>query len=140
MVLVVDHTLVRVSSRHGAECCSSTKPPQTSTTGSPSRRTATDAPTSVPASRLADRASTTAPGRLAEVPPLLSALCRVPNAEWPPPSAPQREIEDHSGPVAERPPAKTVLRFGPEAIAPHGEEAASRWRVETADGTVTGDV
>ena len=33
MVLVVDHTLVRVSSRHGAECSSSTKPPQTSTTG-----------------------------------------------------------------------------------------------------------
>ena len=50
MVLVVDQTLVIVSRSHGRVFSASAQPPQMSTTGSPCRKTATDAPRSAPVS------------------------------------------------------------------------------------------
>ena len=73
MVLVVDQTLVMVSFSHGAEPASSTVPPQMSTTGSPCSRTATEAPTSVPASRLSDSVVAT-PSNLGSQVPWMSAI------------------------------------------------------------------
>jgi hypothetical protein len=73
MVLVIDQTLVMVSFSHGAVPASSTVPPQMSTTGSPLSRTATEAPTSVPASRLADNVVAT-PSNLGSQLPWISAI------------------------------------------------------------------
>ncbi len=53
IVLVVDQTLMIVSRSHGVVRASSVNPPQMSTTSSPSRTTATDAPTSSPWSKFA---------------------------------------------------------------------------------------
>ena len=50
MVLVVDQTLVMVSRSQGRVFSGSAQPPQMSTTGSPCRKTATEAPTSAPES------------------------------------------------------------------------------------------
>ena len=50
MVLVVDQTLVMVSRSQGRVFSASAQPPQMSTTGSPCRYTATDAPRSAPVS------------------------------------------------------------------------------------------
>ena len=50
MVLVVDQTFVMVSRSQGRVFSSSAQPPQMSTTGSPCRKTATEAPRSAPVS------------------------------------------------------------------------------------------
>jgi hypothetical protein len=59
MVFVVEKTLTIVSLTHGSVRARSWYPPQMSTIGSPLRSTATDAPTSLPASRLRESASAT---------------------------------------------------------------------------------
>jgi len=81
MVLVVDHTLVIVSSPHGDWRPSSDHPPHRSTTGWPSTVTATDAPRSSPLSRLAARMSRSALNRPSKLPftspeSLMRPLCR----------------------------------------------------------------
>ena len=50
MVFVVDQTLVMVSRSQGRVLSASAQPPQMSTTGSPWRKTATEAPRSAPVS------------------------------------------------------------------------------------------
>ena len=93
MVFVVDHTLVMVSRSHGAVPASSTVPPQMSTTRSPSSTMATDAPTSVPASRLADSVVATASKRGSQVP--CSCAMR-------PPEEPAVHESFHGGPFRTR--------------------------------------
>ena len=62
IVLVTAQTLAFVTRRHGIVRSASANPPQTSTTGSPSTKTATEAPTS-PASSNAASALGTAVNR-----------------------------------------------------------------------------
>src|SRR5438105_3754449 len=79
MVLVVDQTLVMVSRSQGRVRSWSVWPPQMSTTASPSRTTATEAPTSRPWSRLPANVSRTDPKRSSHV-PLISAMAPGPPA------------------------------------------------------------
>src|SRR4051812_46896971 len=80
MVLVTDQTLVIVFRCHGIVRSESANPPQTSTTGSPSTKTATEAPASPSSS---DPASTfgTAVNR-SSYDPWISAMRRI-SAHWP---------------------------------------------------------
>ena len=77
MVLVVDHTLVMVSRSHSAPVDWSASPPQMSTTGSPWRYTATEAPTSAPVSRLSERTERT-PSNFGPTVPCTSAMTTGP--------------------------------------------------------------
>src|SRR3954447_21504643 len=73
MVLVTDQTLVIVFRCHGTVRSVSANPPQTSTTGSPSTKTATEAPAS-PASSNPASAFGTAVNR-SSYEPWMSAMC-----------------------------------------------------------------
>ena len=75
IVLVVDQTLVRVSLCQGFVFSGSAQPPQMSTTGSPRRKTATDAPTSAPESIWSERVVRTASKRDSQM-PWMSAIGR----------------------------------------------------------------
>src|SRR3954453_17766992 len=75
MVLVTDQTLVMVSRRHGMVRSASATPPQTSTTGLPSTKTATEPPVS-PSSRYPASAVGTAVNRSSYV-PWMSAMLRT---------------------------------------------------------------
>ena len=77
MVLVVDHTLVMVSRSHGLVFSASAQPPQMSTTGSPWRKTATDAPRSAPESSWPASVVRTPSKRGSQV-PCTSAMPMVP--------------------------------------------------------------
>ena len=68
MVLVVDQTLVMVSRSHGRVFSASAQPPQMSTTGSPCRKTATEAPTSAPVSIWSASVARTGSKRGSQVP------------------------------------------------------------------------
>ena len=82
MVLVVDHTLVMVSRSHGRVFSASAQPPQISTTGSPCRYTATEAPRSAPESRLVASVVRTPSKRGSQV-PSTSAVPMVPTPSGP---------------------------------------------------------
>ncbi len=82
----------------------------------------------------------TYPGCQCDVPSLLYSLSSAPNTEWSRTFAPQPEIEEYLRTVAERTGAKRLIRFGTEVTGARWEAEASRWVVDTPDGTVTGDL
>jgi cation diffusion facilitator CzcD-associated flavoprotein CzcO len=82
----------------------------------------------------------TYPGCQCDVPSLLYSLSSAPNPEWTRTFAPQPEIEEYLRTVAERTNVKRLIRFGTEVTGAHWEATANRWRVETPDGPVTGDL
>src|SRR4051812_9507619 len=77
MVLVVENTLMIVSSSHGTPLASSCRPPQRSTASSPSTVTATDAPTSPSTAKFSAKASFTAPKPSSQRPLMSTMGCSL---------------------------------------------------------------